>query len=179
MSKLLSLYGLKFNPFRPDGPSDALYISPVIDSFLRGQVAALEVIEFVCVKRRLQDQELGTASQFHHVIRRTHVAGVDHPFAGRPRDLHGPGGDVVANGIRSNGQVTDLERRLIRVLTHIERGLEEPGALTHHDGQMVEAILAAGREMDREWFRGRFAPRESVAQRRDVDPMVSVHVADH
>jgi general secretion pathway protein A len=35
MSKLLSLYGLKFNPFRPDVPLDALHTSPALDSFLR------------------------------------------------------------------------------------------------------------------------------------------------
>ncbi len=35
MSKLLSLYGLKFNPFRPDVPLEALYTTPAVDSFLR------------------------------------------------------------------------------------------------------------------------------------------------
>jgi type II secretory pathway predicted ATPase ExeA len=35
MSKLLSLYGLKFHPFRPDVPIDALYTTPAVDSFLR------------------------------------------------------------------------------------------------------------------------------------------------
>lgn len=35
MSKMLSLYGLKFHPFRPDVPLDALYRSPMVDSFLR------------------------------------------------------------------------------------------------------------------------------------------------
>jgi general secretion pathway protein A len=35
MSKLLSLYGLKFHPFRSDVPSDALHITPAVDSFLR------------------------------------------------------------------------------------------------------------------------------------------------
>jgi len=30
-----TLYGLKFNPFRPDVPTEALYTSPTIDSFLR------------------------------------------------------------------------------------------------------------------------------------------------
>jgi len=35
MSKLLSLYGLKFNPFRPDIPIEALYPTPTVDSFLR------------------------------------------------------------------------------------------------------------------------------------------------
>jgi general secretion pathway protein A len=35
MSKLLSLYGLKFNPFRPDVPVEALYTTPLVDSFLR------------------------------------------------------------------------------------------------------------------------------------------------
>lgn len=35
MSKLLSLYGLKFHPFRPDVPLEALYTTPSVDSFLR------------------------------------------------------------------------------------------------------------------------------------------------
>lgn len=35
MSKLLSLYGLKFHPFRPDVPTDALFTTPGVDSFLR------------------------------------------------------------------------------------------------------------------------------------------------
>lgn len=35
MSKLLSLYGLKFHPFRPDVPLEALHTSPALDSFLR------------------------------------------------------------------------------------------------------------------------------------------------
>jgi type II secretory pathway predicted ATPase ExeA len=33
--KLQSLYGLKFNPFRPDVPVEALYTSPALDAFLR------------------------------------------------------------------------------------------------------------------------------------------------
>ena len=33
--KLLSLYGLKFNPFRPDVPAEALYPTPAVDAFVR------------------------------------------------------------------------------------------------------------------------------------------------
>ena len=35
MTKLLSLYGLKFHPFRPDIPVDALFTTPAVDSYLR------------------------------------------------------------------------------------------------------------------------------------------------
>jgi type II secretory pathway predicted ATPase ExeA len=35
MSKLLSLYSLKFHPFRPDIPIDALFTTPAVDSFVR------------------------------------------------------------------------------------------------------------------------------------------------
>ena len=35
MTKALSLYGLKFHPFRPDVPHDALFTTPAVDSFLR------------------------------------------------------------------------------------------------------------------------------------------------
>jgi general secretion pathway protein A len=34
-TKLQSLYGLKFNPFRPDVPVEALHTTPQVDSFLR------------------------------------------------------------------------------------------------------------------------------------------------
>jgi type II secretory pathway predicted ATPase ExeA len=34
-SRLLSLYGLKYIPFRADVPAEALYVSPPIDAFLR------------------------------------------------------------------------------------------------------------------------------------------------
>ncbi|MBA3891782.1 MAG: general secretion pathway protein GspA, partial [Gemmatimonadaceae bacterium] len=34
-TKLQSLYGLKFNPFCPDVPSEALYTTPSLDAFLR------------------------------------------------------------------------------------------------------------------------------------------------
>jgi type II secretory pathway predicted ATPase ExeA len=33
--KLQSLYGLKFHPFRPDVPTEALYITPQLDAFIR------------------------------------------------------------------------------------------------------------------------------------------------
>lgn len=35
MSKLQTLYSLKFNPFRPDVPVEALFITPTVDAFLR------------------------------------------------------------------------------------------------------------------------------------------------
>jgi general secretion pathway protein A len=34
-SKLLSLYSVKYNPFRPDVPTEALHLTPAVDNFLR------------------------------------------------------------------------------------------------------------------------------------------------
>lgn len=34
-SKLQALHSLKFNPFRPDVPVEALYTTPAVDAFLR------------------------------------------------------------------------------------------------------------------------------------------------
>ena len=34
-TKLQTLYGLKFNPFRPDIPAEALYTTPTVDAFIR------------------------------------------------------------------------------------------------------------------------------------------------
>src|ERR1043166_9302875 len=33
--KLQTLYGLKFNPFRPDVPIEALHCTPTVDAFIR------------------------------------------------------------------------------------------------------------------------------------------------
>ena len=33
--RLQTLYGLKFHPFRPDVPLEALYTTPAVDSFIR------------------------------------------------------------------------------------------------------------------------------------------------
>jgi general secretion pathway protein A len=35
LSKLLSLYGMKYHPFRPDVPTEALYVTPWVDAFVR------------------------------------------------------------------------------------------------------------------------------------------------
>src|ERR1039458_7812457 len=34
-TKLQTLYGLKFNPFRPDIPAEALYTTPSVNAFIR------------------------------------------------------------------------------------------------------------------------------------------------
>lgn len=34
-AKWLSLYGLKYNPFRPDIPCEALFVTPAVDAFCR------------------------------------------------------------------------------------------------------------------------------------------------
>ena len=34
IQKLLALYGLQFNPFCPDLPSEALFVAPQVDHFL-------------------------------------------------------------------------------------------------------------------------------------------------
>jgi len=40
-SKLLSLYGVKYYPFRPDVPTEALYTTPAVDTFIRRVVLGI------------------------------------------------------------------------------------------------------------------------------------------
>lgn len=40
-TKLLALYGLKFSPFQPDVPTEALYATPAVDAFLRRVVLGI------------------------------------------------------------------------------------------------------------------------------------------
>ena len=40
-SKLLSLYSVKYNPFRPDVPAEALHTTPAIDTFLHRVVLGI------------------------------------------------------------------------------------------------------------------------------------------
>jgi general secretion pathway protein A len=47
--KLQTLYGLKFSPFRPDVPLEALYITPAVDAFIRRVEAGIAEGGFVMI----------------------------------------------------------------------------------------------------------------------------------
>ena len=51
--KLLALYGLKWNPFSPELPTEAIYVSPRVENFCWRIEQAL-IREFHYQQRRLQ-----------------------------------------------------------------------------------------------------------------------------
>lgn len=48
-STLLTLYGMKFNPFQPDTPIEAIYVTPAMDAFCRRTEIAVQDGGFVMI----------------------------------------------------------------------------------------------------------------------------------
>ena len=84
----------------------------------------------------------------------------------------------MADGVGDDGERPDLERLTGLVLGDRVGRFEEAGPLGDRRGEVVELVSAARRQVDGQRLRRRLAPREAVAQRADVDPVIGVEVAD-
>lgn len=106
MNKLLALYGLPFNPFRPDIPIEAIYTTPEVDSFCRRVLFSVSGGGFASVTGepgtgksvvlRLLAHRLG---QLHDVT----VGSIDHPQSG-VGDFYRELGDIFGIELRPHNR---------------------------------------------------------------------------
>jgi general secretion pathway protein A len=127
-SKLTSLYSLKFNPFRPDIPIEALHTTPAVDAFLRrvelgiadggyvmitgdpgtGKSAALRLL-----KKRLE------------TLRDVAVGIVEHPQS-RTMDFYRELGDLFGISLQSHNRWSGFKSLRARWAEHIANTLTRP-----------------------------------------------------
>jgi len=84
-SKLLALYGLAFNPFRPDVPIEALYSTPSIDSFCRRVQFSVNDGGFALVSGEPGTGKSVVLRILAHRLDQMHdvtVGSIDHPQSG-------------------------------------------------------------------------------------------------
>jgi len=154
-SRLLTLYGLKFNPFRPDVPIEALYASPAIESFCRRTAAAVQEGGFVMITG---DPGMGKSvalRRVEHQIRQLPdvvVGSIDHPQSRVP-DFYRQLGDIFGLSLRASNRWGGFKALRTRWAEHIGQTLMRPvlmidEAQEMHDDVLSELRLLASKDFD-------------------------------
>jgi len=141
--KLQSIYGLKFNPFRPDIPNDALYAVPSVEAFCRRVEFGLADGGFVMVTGdpgtgksvalRLIAQKL---RQQRDVI----VACIDHPQS-RVSDFYRELGDVFGVPLGAHNRWGGFKALRTRWSDHIAQTLVRPVLIVDEAQEMLDSVF--------------------------------------
>jgi type II secretory pathway predicted ATPase ExeA len=142
--KLLSLYGLKWNPFSPELPAEALYVSPRVEHFRRriehgliheGGYALItgEPGTGKSVALRLVDARLGG-------LRDVTVGALTHPQSNLA-DFYRELGDVFGVPLRPHNRWGGFKALRERWRAHLESTLIRPVLLIDEAQEMSPAVL--------------------------------------
>lgn len=127
-NKLLHTYGLKFHPFRPDVPIDALYTTPAVDAFLRrvqlgiadggyvmitGDPGTGKSVALRLLKRRLEE------------MRDVAVGIIEHPQS-RTMDFYREVGDLFGVPLQAHNRWGGFKALRARWQDHISTTLMRP-----------------------------------------------------
>jgi general secretion pathway protein A len=142
--KLLALYGLKWNPFAPDVPAEALYVTPRIESFcwrveqlareggfalVTGSPGTGKSVTLRILSERLAGQ------------RDVKVGVLSRPQAGIV-DFYREMGDLFSAALRPNNRWGGAKLLRERWQTHIDTSLVRPILIIDEAQEMLPAILA-------------------------------------
>lgn len=126
--KLQSQYGLKFHPFRPDVPVEALYISPGVDAFLRRVEIGIADGGYVLVTG---DPGTGKSVALRLLARRLEalrdvvVGTVEHPQS-RTMDFYRELGDLFGVPLQAHNRWAGFKALRARWADHITSTLSRP-----------------------------------------------------
>lgn len=126
--KLQSQYGLKFHPFRPDVPVEALYTSPAVDAFLRRVEIGIADGGYVLVTG---DPGTGKSVALRLLARRLEamrdvvVGTVEHPQS-RTMDFYRELGDLFGVPFQAHNRWAGFKALRARWTDHISTTLSRP-----------------------------------------------------
>ncbi len=127
-TKLLSLYGLKFHPFRPDVPIEALHTSAMVDAFLRRLELGIADGGFALVTG---DPGTGKSAALRLLAERLRVLPnivvgvIEHPQS-RASDFYRELGDVFGIALPSHNRWAGFKSLRTRWSEHIASTLMRP-----------------------------------------------------
>ena len=153
--KLQSLYGLKFNPFRPDIPVEALYATPTVDAFLRRVELGIADGGYIMITGdpgtgksivlRLLTQRLQS-------LRDVMVGTIEHPQS-RTMDFYRELGDLFAVPLGSHNRWGGFKALRSRWADHIASTLTRPVLIIDEAQEALTAVfnelrVLASKELD-------------------------------
>lgn len=141
--KLQSLYSLKFNPFRPDVPIEALYTTPTVDAFLRrvelgiadggyvmvtGDVGAGKSVALRLLGKRLES------------LRDVVVGTIEHPQS-RTMDFYRELGDLFGVPFQTHNRWGGFKALRSRWADHITTTLCRPVLIIDEAQEALTSVL--------------------------------------
>jgi len=155
--KLLSGYGLKFHPFRPDVPVEALYATPAINAFRRRVEATVGDGGFVMVTGepgagksvtlRLLASHLGA-------MRDVVVGRIDHPQS-RLSDFYRELGEIFGVGFPPHNRWAGFKSLRSRWNEHISTTLVRPVLIIDEAQEVLSSVFAELRALTSKDFDSR------------------------
>jgi type II secretory pathway predicted ATPase ExeA len=142
-TKLQSLYGLKFNPFRPDVPVEALHTPPAVDAFLRRIELGLADGGYVMITG---DPGTGKSVALRLLARRLSalrdvaVGTIEHPQS-RTGDFYRQLGDLFGVQLQSHNRWGGFKGLRQRWSEHIAASLTRPVLILDEAQEVVAPVL--------------------------------------
>jgi len=154
-TKLLSLYGLKFHPFRPDVPLEALHMTPAVDSFLRRIQLGVADGGFAMVTG---DPGTGKSVALRLMAERLRalpnivVGTIEHPQS-RTSDFYRELGDVFGIALAAHNRFAGFKALRTRWSEHIASTLMRPVLIMDEAQETLTTVfnelrILASKELD-------------------------------
>lgn len=142
-TKLQSLYGLKFNPFRPDIPVEALHVTPTVDAFLRRVEMGLADGGYVMITG---DPGTGKSVALRLLAKRLEamrdvvVGTIEHPQS-RTMDFYRELGDLFAVPLQAHNRWCGFKALRSRWADHISSTLSRPVLIIDEAQETLTSVL--------------------------------------
>jgi len=153
--KLQSLYGLKFNPFRPDVPVEALYTTPAVDAFIRRVELGIADGGYVMITG---DPGTGKSAALRLLAKRLEslrdvvVGTVEHPQS-RTMDFYRELGDLFSVPLQAHNRWGGFKSLRARWTEHISTTLTRPVLIVDEAQEALTTVFTelrvlASKELD-------------------------------